>query len=153
MHHGSPVHMNDPLMAEAHAEHRDRGVFDHLGADAEVARPLRSSRSRGDDDIVELVEHAYFELGPVIGHERRRAPVHLGKEVKEVERKRIGIVDEQSPDHARLLIHNDLAPQRIQTSVRRGSEAGILVFDRHVQLVASLTIAPNEIGGRPCSQP
>lgn len=86
-------------MSEAHAEYRNRGMLDHFGADTEVGWPLRGSRPRGDDDIVEIVEHAQLELGPIIGHKRRRTSVHLGEEVEKVERERIVIVDEQRTNH------------------------------------------------------
>lgn len=76
-------------------------MLDDFGADSEIGRPLRCSWPRRDNDIVELLEHADLELGPVIGHERRSTPVHFGEEMKEIERERIGIVDEQSPQRPR----------------------------------------------------
>lgn len=89
---------------------RDRRAFDDFGANAEVGPSLRSCRSWRDDDIVVLVEHSRLELGPIIGHKARRAHVDLGEEVEDVERELIRIVDEQCPDHARLLIHSDQSP-------------------------------------------
>lgn len=93
--------MRNPLVTEADSEDGNRRLLDDFGTDAEVFRPLGCSWPRRNDDIVELVEHTHIELGPVVGHESRSAPVDLGEEVEEVEGERIGIVDEQRPDHAR----------------------------------------------------
>ena len=101
--HYSPVHVRDPLMSEAHPKDGNSGLRDHLGADSEVGRPLRSTRPRRDHDVVEFVEHVERELRPIIGHERRFAAIDLSEEVEKIERERVGVVDEQRTYHCDLV--------------------------------------------------
>src|SRR5699024_2025651 len=77
-------------------------------------------------DVIEVIEHLELELCPIIGHERRRAPVDLGEEVEEVERERIGVVDEQSSDHSSLLG----SPWLQCLHCSRGQSLGSCLIDR-----------------------
>lgn len=80
---------------------------DHLGANSEVRLFLGSPWSRRDDDVVEPAQVVDRELCPVIRHERRGTAIDLGEQVEEIERERVGVVDEQRADQARFLAHND----------------------------------------------
>ena len=89
------VNVGDPLMPEAHTEHRDFRSGNDIRTDPEVCRLNRRPGSRRNDDIVEPVESRQRILSPIIGHDDRLTAIHLGEEMKEVERKRVRIVDEQ----------------------------------------------------------
>ncbi|MDQ1016850.1 hypothetical protein QFZ43_003399 [Streptomyces afghaniensis] len=93
--HHPPLPERDPLMAETHAEHRNRGGRDQPGRDAEVTRVRRVSGPRGDHQVVELPEIRHPVHGGVVADDHRLLAVDLGDQLEQVVRVRVVIVDEQ----------------------------------------------------------
>lgn len=84
----------DALVAQADAEHGDRGLGEHGGTEADVARLGRVPGPRRHHDIVEFREIGN-SAGGVIQHHNRFLAVDLGDQLEQVVGVRVVIVDEQ----------------------------------------------------------
>ncbi|MFT3769054.1 MAG: hypothetical protein QM820_26740 [Minicystis sp.] len=95
-----PEVMGNPLMPEAHAEHRASRPEDGVRAHAEILRPVRRARARGDHDVVERrPRHELFPGELVVGHHDGLGPVDLGEQLVEIPCERVVVVDQDRSQH------------------------------------------------------
>lgn len=93
--HPAPLAQRDALVAEADAEHRDRGLGEHSGAESEVTFRGRVPGTGRHHHIVEFRKIRNSVRGGVIEDHHRLLAVDLGDQLEQVVRVRVVIVDEQ----------------------------------------------------------
>ena len=112
----------DPLVAEADAEQRHRGVGDRVGGHAEVVGVVRAPGTGRDDDVVEV--QLVDDLVPgrlVVAQDDRLVAVRLGQQLEEVVGERVVVVDQEG---LHVTPGTCAAPSRAGSSEsRRGTRA------------------------------
>lgn len=85
----------DSLMTQTNAQNGKVCLPDDIAADAEICRPVRSSRSRRNDNIVEIPDHIRLPARIVISDDDRSTIVDGCNQMVEIVSERIVVIDQQ----------------------------------------------------------
>lgn len=88
------VDVGDPLMTEAHTEHRDLRARNDIRTDPKSAGTT-GVPGPGEMTTLSNSSRTADEYSANHWHDDRLAAIHLGEEMEEIERERVSVVDEQ----------------------------------------------------------
>src|SRR6185312_3875887 len=95
VHDARAAHPAEALVAEADAEQRRLRLRDRAGADPDVLRAVRSSRTGRDDDVVERQLTQLLPARLVVLVDDRLVAGRLRQQLEEVVGERVVVVDQQ----------------------------------------------------------